>query len=395
MIIGTFNGIPEKEPDTEIGFHDPDGLFPMPSFLEEPDTNRLARGELPDVRSQYNDCEGNSLPDSMTEEKGDEKDPYPVLYPMNLEDGTEHAILAHKRSNLECEKKTYLDVWHEPITQYNAQYPYNKVYEYHFDDELWGHVLEFDSTPGYERIHLFHSSGTFMEIMNDHQNDDCGRKVEKIVGDNFEIDMKNKHLYVKGDYKVTIDGNKDEYIEGNWYLHTKGSVVWKVEGEYIEEMSEFAPFEECKGGVAEKLPMVGGDGAAVDLDITGDWTELVDGDIITEANNVEVTAADSVTTVAGYSIKDKASYVEHEACEQLTLKGTTILQSTCLLMQNVKNMQMIIEPCSPCYSGSYTKYDTETGELISENNSFLGSAGISSGSLFKLPDLIDDPLDEV
>lgn len=49
--------------------------------------------------------------------------------------------------------------WDEPTTAYNASYPYNQVIETEA-----GHVIELDSTPNAERIHLYHKSGTYIEI---------------------------------------------------------------------------------------------------------------------------------------------------------------------------------------------------------------------------------------
>ena len=44
VIIGTFGGIPEAVSDPSKGFNDPYGAYPLSSHLDEPDTNRLARG---------------------------------------------------------------------------------------------------------------------------------------------------------------------------------------------------------------------------------------------------------------------------------------------------------------------------------------------------------------
>ncbi len=84
----------------------------------------------------------------------------------------------------------------EPQSAYNAKYPYNKV----FRSES-GHVFEIDDTPNYERTHSFHKSGTYTEI------DSAGRRVNKIVGDDFEIVVKDKTVYVQGNVNIQINGN--------------------------------------------------------------------------------------------------------------------------------------------------------------------------------------------
>jgi hypothetical protein len=84
----------------------------------------------------------------------------------------------------------------EPQSAFRAKYPYNKV----FRSES-GHVMEIDDTPNAERLHQFHKSGTYTEI--DHQ----GRKVEKIVGDSYEVVVKNKTVYVEGSVDVVVKGS--------------------------------------------------------------------------------------------------------------------------------------------------------------------------------------------
>lgn len=83
----------------------------------------------------------------------------------------------------------------EPPTAYNAKYPFNKV----FQTES-GHVVEIDDTPNFERLHTFHRSGTYSEIDHD------GRRVNKIVGDDFEIVEKNKTVYIRGNINIEVGG---------------------------------------------------------------------------------------------------------------------------------------------------------------------------------------------
>ena len=47
----------------------------------------------------------------------------------------------------------------EPRSTYAAVYPFNKVYE-----STSGHVIEIDDTPSAERIHLYHTSGSYIEM---------------------------------------------------------------------------------------------------------------------------------------------------------------------------------------------------------------------------------------
>lgn len=82
----------------------------------------------------------------------------------------------------------------EPLSPYRTEYPYNHVYE-----SESGHLLEFDDTPGFERIHLIHRSGTFEEI---HPN---GLKVSKTVNDDYRYYIKNEFKHTEGKVYHTID----------------------------------------------------------------------------------------------------------------------------------------------------------------------------------------------
>jgi hypothetical protein len=83
----------------------------------------------------------------------------------------------------------------EPESAYKTKYPYNKV----FQSES-GHIIEIDDTPNFERTHTYHKSGTYTEVNNE------GRRVNKIVGDDFEIVLKNKTLYVQGNLNIEVKG---------------------------------------------------------------------------------------------------------------------------------------------------------------------------------------------
>jgi hypothetical protein len=92
----------------------------------------------------------------------------------------------------------------EPQSAYEARYPFNKVLRTES-----GHVVEIDDTPGKERIHVFHKSGTYTEINKD------GRKVEKVVDDMFEIVFKNQTVHIRGNVDVLVDGTYTVESKGN------------------------------------------------------------------------------------------------------------------------------------------------------------------------------------
>lgn len=194
-ILGSLGGFPLDPPFGDVGFNDFTECFPQEDKLEEPDTNRLARGIV-----------GEHVID--------------------------HVAVTVRKESVMNNIATAADQWSEPETPYAAIYPYNYVWEGPYNPKCdgceWGHLEEWDSTPGAERYFRQHkTSQNFLEIHPD------GKEVRKIYGDGFEIDLGSKHLYIEGDYRVTVMGNKDEYIKGDYWQHIEGDYIRVVEGDKI------------------------------------------------------------------------------------------------------------------------------------------------------------------
>ena len=80
-----------------------------------------------------------------------------------------------------------------------------------------GHVTEMDDTPGSERLHTYHKSGSYEEINSN------GRRVVKTVEDSFDITQKNKTIYVGGDVEIRVKGNYTLTADGT--IKIKGSKI--------------------------------------------------------------------------------------------------------------------------------------------------------------------------
>jgi len=142
-----------------LGFRDPNNKYPLQDYLNEPDTNRLARGIINGTAITKKDASR--------------------VYGIPTAAGTS---------------------WDQPAAPFGAKYPYNKV----FETEA-GHLQEWDDTPGQERVHTYHRSGTFTEV------DANGTQVNYIVGDNFILMESNGCIHVAGDCNITADGNVNIY----------------------------------------------------------------------------------------------------------------------------------------------------------------------------------------
>lgn len=104
--------------------------------------------------------------------------------------------------------------WSEPSTPYAAQFPYNKVTQTES-----GHVIEYDDTPGAERIHLFHRSGSFIEMHPD------GKVVYKSMNHGYIISMADQNIKVKGVCNISVDGDANIYAKGEMNLQSDKDIT--------------------------------------------------------------------------------------------------------------------------------------------------------------------------
>lgn len=185
VMTGTVGGIPVKKADPRKGFNDPSGMYPL--TVGEQDTNKLARGES----------------------KG--------------------TIVEKKKGNLDGSVVAGgmgFGAKQEPATPYAAKYPFNEVKE-----SEAGHIIEVDNTPGAERLHTYHRSGTFEEIHPD------GTKVEKIVGKNYTIVAGEDNIHIKGSCNVSLDNGCNVFVRGSTNFKCIGSVKYTVIGGCFEVSS--------------------------------------------------------------------------------------------------------------------------------------------------------------
>lgn len=184
VFMGTLNGIPRSafvnSRNPSEGFQDPKKKYPLQTLLDEPTTNRLARG---------------------------------------VSTGT---IVDLKNASRSTGVPTaFGGSWDQPKSPFNALYPFNHV----FQSES-GHVSEYDDSPNDERTHEYHKSGTNTEI------DRNGTLVRRIVGDHFEILERDSHVYIKGKADLTVEGDINIYVKNNCNLQVDGNLKTEVHGDY-------------------------------------------------------------------------------------------------------------------------------------------------------------------
>jgi len=292
VVTGSLPGIPEQAPIPTVGFFDPSKPFHDPAtsprklrgryypndgtgqqnteetqaslyprethpwgcIIGEPDTNRLARA-----------AKINDTIIGVQRRQRDVKIPIAFV----------HATPTRK--------------WSEPESEYAAQYPYN-----HVTETESGHIIEFDDTPGAERIHIFHRQGTRVEI-NQH-----GDFSMKVVGKRFEVTMENSYAHFQNTMNVTVDGETNIYcrsnanlqVDGDLNVHVQGNYTEKVHGNYLTDID------------GNRTVKIGGNDT---LDVNGSKTTKVTGDIKEYTGGTHTTGAgSSILEGAGATIKMNA-----------------------------------------------------------------------------------------
>ena len=230
LIMGTLPGNPQAVADTTKGFNDPNGTYPSEKIthsnhaLQESDVNRLARNDTDKA----------------------------------------HAVVAAKNTAKTSTVPTANSstTWNDPDSAYAAAYPKNHVLETES-----GHIKEYDDTSGQERIHEYHTKGTFYEIDKD------GNKSTRIVGDNYEVVAGSDFVNIKGTANLTIDSNCNTYIKGNWNIQVDGTKTEVVTGA-VSETYKSTKTENVTGAVQETFSSTQTTNVSSNVTITGSRIDL-------------------------------------------------------------------------------------------------------------------------
>lgn len=210
IIMGVFPSIPLKAANIQEAFSDPRT------------DDQLANAPRTPASKEYK-TDGSGI--VITEKSKAE------LYPRDLDEPTTNRIarneseyidktyIQERKNNVVNNVPTFNSTWNEPPTQYAAKYPYNNVKETES-----GHIVEFDDTPGKERIHQAHRNGSFQEWYPN------GDKVEKITRDNYTIIMKDDNVYIMGKCNITVQGDAEIYVQKNAYAKVDGNLRGQVGG---------------------------------------------------------------------------------------------------------------------------------------------------------------------
>jgi hypothetical protein len=243
LILGALHGKPTIGPNKDAGFNDPKGKYPQNDaevhLLGESSVSRLARGL---------DAEGHRV---LSEKRAGK-----TLLDAPDKDGIEGVKVAKgPEMNAVISKEVFAkyterESWKEPHPRIGqpglkSWDESKRAYSFYPMNHVWytegGHALEVDDTPGAGRLHWYHNSGTFQEIIEDKSDPDAGNpfdgtRITKVVGDDYEIDLRNKRIYIKGNYDITVDGDMRELIAGDKITEIGGNHIITIGKNYVKKV---------------------------------------------------------------------------------------------------------------------------------------------------------------
>ena len=195
MVMGTLPSVSNKEEmPVSFGFTDPDGIYPKE--VSTPDNNiRVRDTDTPYIKEKDEAYEYGRV----------------EMVPLYDSEGAE----VDKGYYYKGDSRQTL----QPPTMYAPVYPTNNVYETES-----GHIKEYDDTPGSERIHERHKSGSSYEI------EPNGSKIERVVNNNYKVVFGHDTLEVTGNVRIIVSGNANITVLQDSKIDVKGDVDLDVGG---------------------------------------------------------------------------------------------------------------------------------------------------------------------
>ena len=183
----------------------PPSSYPNADKLGEPSISRLARGEEPEK----------------------------TVVGLKKENLSVGLGTGHDAQDSSAQSAAF--AFQEPVTPYAAKYPYN-----HVQESESGHVIEVDDTPGAERLHWYHRSGTFTEVHPD------GKEVNKVVKEQYNFVLSDYFLGVAksinaeateairiksgNDTNLAVGANLNTEVSENFHLATGDGIYIYAKG---------------------------------------------------------------------------------------------------------------------------------------------------------------------
>jgi lysozyme len=303
LVIGVLPGIESNPPNVGSGFHDlrPESVIALAPKVP---VSRVYNTDGSGIVINEANTADPAVLESLRHPNADELN-QPTVSGVARYQNLANTVIAARKNNLDKNVVSANNYrWSEPYPAYNPEYPYDNA-----TVTESGHVIEYDDTPGSERIHIAHRSGSFMEWYP------TGTKVEKITRSRYTIVMGDDNIHVMGRVAITVDSDA--------YIRVKGDVILESGGKMTANVAGDVDFS------------VGGSfnvqAKSVNLSADEDATLIGDQVFVTGQNSIDVSSG--VTTIgsggdlnmnAGGDFNAQGSDVNLLASGQAALTGATV-----------------------------------------------------------------------
>lgn len=264
--------------------------YPRADYINESDINYAGRDSKYKVSDAYQDRElgltnptvATASPAKITTVSADKADSYYEDKPWGI-----MPPLGDDRTDGE----------HAP------DYPYNKV-----NQSEGGHITEVDDTPGYERTHRMHSSGTYEEIYTN------GTRSVKVIGEDYEVVFSNKNIHIKGNCNMTVDGDLRQLVYGNYHLEVEKDMTMNIKGSLQQKIGGNHESEIVRG----RSVNIGTDDSLTVMN--NSTTNIINDKLLTVGNDSTTSVTNNMaTTVMNNTTLTNVGTFSHTSLEDYTL----------------------------------------------------------------------------
>jgi lysozyme len=302
-IWGVVPGIETNPPNLGSGFHDlrPESVIALAPKVP---AGRTYSTDGSGIKIDEANVADPAVLESLRHPNADELN-QPSISGVSRYQNLANTVIAARKANLD--KNVPIaggGQWSEPYPAYNPEYPYDVA-----TVTESGHVFELDDTPGSERIHAAHRSGSFYEYYP------TGTLVEKITKSRYTIVMADDYVHVMGDVNLTVGAGVYIKVAGDAVIEVGNDASMNVAGDFNTSVG---------GGFNVKAQ-------SINLEAEEDITLISDTQFLTAAATLDITSAattfgsdgDMNITGSGH-VNMQAATLNLLATEQAALTGATV-----------------------------------------------------------------------
>ena len=216
----------------------------------------------------------------------------------------------------------------QPTSLYGAKYPYNHVHQ-----SESGHLIEVDDTPGFERLHRYHRTGTYEEIGS------LGQRIVKVVNENFHMGLNNDYTSITGNKYENISGKLDIVSSGGYFHDAKSGAINMKSGSFTLDIGSAGNIAVTSEGITidagtgtmtligQRLKREFQDAAGTET-IRGGFTQEIGGLYSLETGSTALTSRGATGITTGGALDFVVTGAIHETIANLSLPPSAAARQT-------------------------------------------------------------------